>query len=674
MLIFDQIKRDDPQLRLVALGVLAGLAVLLAGLWWVQIVSIRDYQENLETQSFRTVRIPAVRGKILDCNSIALAENRPTYNVSLYLEELFDQFQKEYQHLRPVKVVTNVPPLWRRWFTSPTVTTNFARQTKSQIEALKCLARYRVASNAVQQISQKLQVPLALNPTNFARHYETRLVLPLAVLTNASAVQIARFEEQCLDPVGVDLELQSMRVYPFETTAAHVLGTLQRDDSSRQDEEAFFSYRLPDYKGVLGIEYGFDKELRGMAGSKSVMVNNLGYRQNENIWSVAEAGHNVKLTIDVHLQQVAEHALQNAETVQRPVRGAVVVMDVNTGDILVMASSPTVNPNDPVRGYARGEWQRRLDPVLKPERNRATQENYQPGSIFKTVVGMAALEAGLNPEKIFVAEANPQKPSTGLYKVGKHAFQDTAPPGTYNFKRALKLSSNCYFIDRGLWVGPERIVELGRRLHFGESTDLPTRQDSGGSFPTLAQVRSGKWFDGDTGNLSIGQGDVDVTPVQVAVLISAIANGGTVLWPRLIDRIEPQDPTSNDPPMVYPSHRVRDELGVKPSTLRILRDAMLADVEDPDGTGKAAAVPGLRICGKTGTAQKKNQQGALEEHITWFGSFAPYEKPRYAVVIVTEAGVSGGKTCAPVAKDIYAAILQREQGANNQKGIVASAR
>ena len=220
MLIFDQLKKDDPQLRLVAVLVLGGLCLLLAGLWWVQMVSFRDYQTNLETQSFRTVRIPAVRGKILDRNGITLAENRPTYNVSLYLDELRGQFQREYERTRPVRTVTNSGAFWRRWLGSPTVTKQNVRLKKAQIEALGRQSRYAVASNVVRQVSLRLGQPLSLNPTNFERHYETRLALPYPVLANLDPTQIALFEEQSTSPVGVDLEVQSTRFYPYGTTAA----------------------------------------------------------------------------------------------------------------------------------------------------------------------------------------------------------------------------------------------------------------------------------------------------------------------------------------------------------------------------------------------------------------------------------------------------------------------
>jgi penicillin-binding protein 2 len=648
MLIFDQLKKDDPQLRMLALVVLGSLGVLLAGLWWVQVVSARDYQANLETQSFRTVRIPAVRGKILDRNGLVLAENRPAYNVSLYLEELRSQFQVEYARIRPVRTVTNSAAFWRRWLGSPSVTTQYVKLKKAQIETLKCQARYCVASSVVMQVSQRLRQPLWLNPTNFERHYETRLALPCPVLTNLTPGQIALFEEQSTSPIGVDLEIQSARFYPFETTAAHVLGHLRRDDESMEGEEAFFSFRLPDYRGLVGVEYGFDKELRGMAGAKSVLVNNAGYRQTENVWSPAEPGQTVVLTLDLRIQQAAEQALP---VFGPSTRGAVVVMDVRNGDLLALASSPTFNPNSFIPSLSRAEAQRISE--LQAEKNRATQENYAPGSIFKPIIGLACLEAGLNPNATLY---NP-----GYIYVGKKRFGDLAAPGIYDFRRALKASCNTYFISNGLHVaGISNIVKLSQRFHLGERTGLPTRQEVPGIFPTLQHVGSG-WFDGDTGNLCIGQGQMAVTPIQMAVVTAAIANGGKVLRPRLVDRLEPLDVTLGGQTNYFPSVQVRDELGVKPRNLEILREAMLADVQDSDGTGVKAAVPGMNICGKTGTAEVKDAQGAMVEHVTWFISFAPYENPRYAVVAMVEGGSFGGPTCAPIVRKVYTAIQDRDR-------------
>jgi penicillin-binding protein 2 len=245
-----------------------------------------------------------------------------------------------------------------------------------------------------------------------------------------------------------------------------------------------------------------------------------------------------------------------------------------------------------------------------------------------------------------------------------------AEPGDFNFRRALKRSSNSYFITVALRIGPESIIRMGQRLHLGERAGLPTRQDTPGKFPSLQRISSG-WTRINTGNISIGQDPVWVTPLQITVLTAAIANGGDVLWPRLVDRIEAADPTLGAPPVVLPHGQVRDRLGLSPRTLKLMHDAMLGDTEDSDGTGTKACVPGLRICAKTGTAQVQDERNILTGHTTWFASFAPYEQPHYAVVVMVENGVTGGTTCAPVAHNIYLAIQERERSNPGKSGILA---
>jgi penicillin-binding protein 2 len=671
MFIFDQLKKNDPHLRWLALIVFAGLTVLVGGLWWVQVVSARDYQANLETQSFRTVRIPAVRGRILDRNGIALAENRPTYNVSLYLEELKDQFQKEYSRIRPRQRVTNAPPIWKRWIGgSSVIKTQYVRLKPEQLDSLFWASRYAVASNTVNQISKDLKKPLTLDFAEFKRHYQTRLALPFPVAKRVDTADIARFEEQSSSTPGMDLEIQSTRFYPQDTTAAHLVGHLRKDDSSVEGEEAFFNYRLPDFRGAIGVEHAFDSDLHGRAGAKSVLVNNLGYRQTENVWSPAEPGKTVVLTIDVNIQQAAERALQNAAA-PTPIRGAVVVMDVKSGDVLALVSSPAFNPNNFVTGFPPGEYQRMQS--VTGEKNRATYENYRPGSIFKTVIALACLEKGLDPRAIYEVQPDPQKPTAGIIYVGRRSIKDTVPPGSYDFKRALIHSSNAYFITNGINVaGINKIVEIGQRLHLGEPLNLGTRQETGGTFPNEKRISS-NWSDGDTANLCIGQGFMDVTPMHMAVLAAALANGGKVLWPRMVDRLEPADPTLTQPLVLFPKGRVRDTLGVKPRSLQIVKDAMVADVENPDGTGTRAFIKGFRICAKTGTAQVTNERNQLIGHTTWFLSFAPYETPRYAVVVMVENGSSGGGTCAPLAKQVYESIIAQEQTGRNQSNTLVRA-
>ena len=671
MLIIDQLKKDDSQLRWLSLVVLSGLLLLLVGLWWVQAVMGRDYEAKLQTQSFRTVRIPPMRGKILDRNGIALADSRPSYNVSLYLEDLRKAFGVAYDQ-EVTRVRTNLQAhmkerekQMRRELTAeekkPFTLTRKDRDLVAQ------RVRFQVASNVVARLGTCLQQPLTSEENKFQRHYAEELVLPLPVVANLDAVQIARFLEQSHMFEGMDLVMQPMRFYPYQTAAAHLLGQLKRDRLSADGEDAFLNYPLPVYQGTVGIEAAFDTQLRGRAGTKSVLVNNLGYRQGESIWTPAEPGQNVVLTIDLPIQQAAEQALQRhgAQT-----RGAVVVMEAQTGDVLALASSPTYDVNQFIRGMSHADWERMSDAKLRPQVNRATQENYAPGSIFKIVTGLACLDAGLNPAQKIYNPPQPSNPAKGCIQVGQRLIHDLAPSGEYDFRRAFLKSSNTYFITNGLRVGIANIVKLGQRLHLGERTGLPTRQEVGGVFLSPSQITA-NWRDGDTANVCIGQGPIAVTPLQMAVMVSAIANGGKVFWPRLVDRLEPQDPLSGEAPVVFPKSRVRNELGVKAQHLKTVRDAMLADVEDPDGTGRAAAVPGLRLCGKTGTAEVENERKQVVDQTTWFVSFAPYENPRYVVVVMVESGDSGGGTCGPIARDIYAAIQKTRTGVT---GTLAHAR
>ena len=366
-----------------------------------------------------------------------------------------------------------------------------------------------------------------------------------------------------------------------------------------------------------------------------------------------ESGQSVYLTIDLPVQKAADIALSER---LNHTRGAAVVMDVRNGDILALSSAPAFDPNLFLPRMAYSVWTNLNDEKLRPLANRAVYGDYPPGSIFKIIIGLAALEAGWNPTNIIT--------SPGYATVGQEHKKDTAPAGDYDFKRALKLSCNKYFVDAGLWAGLDRIVTMGHRFHLGERMGFDLHPESGGLLPTREWIREnrGAWKDGDTANLSIGQGDILVTPLQMAVMVAAVANGGTILRPRLVDHVEPQESFEHKPSKVFTNGQARSQIGVSARSLEIVREAMLADVEDSDGTGRSAAIPGFRVCGKTGTAQVMKGRAVVDK-ITWFVSFAPYESPRYAVVVMVESGVSGGGTCGPVARKIYQALVDREKAA-----------
>ena len=398
--------------------------------------------------------------------------------------------------------------------------------------------------------------------------------------------------------------------------------------------------------------------MRGLAGEESVEVNNVGYRQSEDVDTEPEPGHNVILTLDMDIQRAAEQSLVSHQGAH--VHAAVVVMDVHSGDVLALVSSPSFDPNDFVNGISQAKYQEMQE--LTSEKNRATFEIYAPGSIFKPIVGLVALENGLDPRATIRVEPSPRDPNHGFIRVGADQFQDTVPPGDYDFRHAIERSSNAYFITIGMRLGIQKVIEMGHKLHLGERMNLPNRQESSGSFPTLERVSRPGWHDGDSANIYFGQGEIAVTPMQMAVAYCALANGGRVLYPRLVERIEPQDPTTGDAGTNFPAGVVRDELRVHPRSLQILHEAMLSETEDAEGTGRAANGTGLRVCGKTGTAQVKDEHGHLTGWNYWFASFAPYENPKYAVVVMvqTENHGSGGSVCAPIAHDIYAEIAKKE--------------
>ncbi len=633
-------------MQALAVVVFAGLLLLLGGLWYVQVVSAKRYQASLKNQTFRTVRIPAVRGKILDRNGLVLAENRPSYDLDLYLDELRPQFEREFTRQRAGR-----------------------RLSRAQRDQLAAAVRYAVASNTVQRVAALIQTPISLNERDFNRHHRDWPYRPLPVLENLSTAQVARFLEETPGVPGIDLEVEPIRYYPHGPVVAHVLGYLTRDDQVHDDDEGGFSYSLPSYNGAVGLEYAFDTQLAGTPGVKSIVVNSLSYRESETVWQSAEPGQNVVLALDLPLQQAAYDALRS---VGAGVRGAAVVMDAADGDVLALVSCPAYDPNEFVTGVSAARWAVLNDPRQRPMFNRATQGAYNPGSTFKIITALACLESGLNPDQTYRVEPDPQNPAKGCVFIGRRKIKDTAPPGDYDLVHAFKRSSNSYFIHQGLLAGRARILEMGKRFFLGEKIGLPTRQEAKGYFPPEEEV-IGVWNAGNLADVCIGQ-EITATPLQMAVVTAAVANGGTVFAPRLVLRVEPAEPDLGDNLTNRFAPRARRQTGVSPGFLQLIRNAMLADTEEEGGTGYAAFqhrdratghmtpwIPGFRVGGKTGTAEIK-EGGRVVDKVTWFVAFGPFESPRYAVVVMVESGGSGGGTCAPVARQIFQAIAKRIQG------------
>lgn len=620
MYSIDPLKEPDKRTRWLACLFLLGFVILAGRLWYIQVVSFKKYERYREVQSYRLIREPAIRGKIFDRNGLTLADNRPNYEVVLYLEDLRPLFQQTYKTARA----------------------QFGALTVDERSRLSKLARYTVASNIWYQVTALVDRPMMLHKGNFERHYNQKPYVPVSIVQGLTREQVDRFVEKGAHIPGVDLSLQSLRYYPNGSSASHVLGYVRKMDPDKTRTETRFAYHLPDYEGKKGLEQIYDDLLRGRAGEKAVLINNLMYRQKEDVWNEAEPGDNLYLTLDLRIQEVAESALA---AVGPNTMGAVIVMDVTNGDVLAMASAPTYDPNEFIGRFTNERWSELTDEVYRPLLNRASHGVYTPGSIFKLVVGMALLEdGGLDPDALYS--------SLGYYRLRGRYIDDTAAPGEYDFRTALAKSSNSYFIHHGLGLKVGPLIKWGEQFFLGQETGLLPYQESKGSFPTREDVRRG-WHPGETANLCIGQGAIAVTPLQMAVMVSAVANGGTVFTPRIAARTEPQGPFPNRSGKSFPKGVVRGRINVSQRVIDILHEGMLMDVDWVAGTGHSAKIAGLNIGGKTGSAETEKRIDGRKIKDTWFASFAPVENPKYAVVVLVVDGISGGTSCAPVARRIY---------------------
>ena len=615
-------REKDRRVFVIGAIILVGIGLLLAGLWYVQVTTALVYIKDQKTQSMRTVRIPAVRGSILDIHGRPLAQDKPTFVVNAYLEELRHHFREE----------------WRNSQTEHEL-------NKTESGQLEIAVRHRVVSRFTEKLN--LNQSIDITPKQLQTHFSEKRALPLAVINNLSQTNIARFAENSWKVPGMELEVMPKRYYP-SLAVAHIVGHLKR--KNHDDNRVFqYNYHLPDYEGKLGAEKTFDQYLCGQPGTRAVQVNNMGYRQAESMPVAPTSGSNVFLTLDRSIQESAMKALEKGLNISGAKAGAVIVMRVNNGNITAMVSAPVFDPNQFTPGISHSLWNHYLTNRPSALPFRATQKRYPPGSIFKIISGLALLENGLDPAKHIQCR--------GSYRIGRRTINCTANPGLYDFKRAFKHSCNSYFIHHAVTNkhGIKHVINMGKQFHLGERTGLLPEQETAGQFPSLKNISRG-WSAGDTANIAIGQGPITVTPLQMTLMTATIANGGTIYHPRIIDRITPSNTTNTKPSINFPQSVIRSQLFVRPGNMDIIREAMYADVADPEGTGHAARIEGYNICGKTGTAQTGRGR-----KITWFTSFAPYEQPDYAVVVMVENGASGGKTCAPIAKEIYEALISRNK-------------
>lgn len=590
------------RLYLVQSLMLIALAVILGMLYRIQVVQSEHYTQELREQSLRRVRIPASRGSIFDRTGLCLAGNKPVYNIALFLEEL--------RNFSPRGTVVE-----------------------------KTLARIREVSSEIESSS-------SVEADDIKTHLYKRKPLPLLGWENIDRRTMARWAEQVDNKVGMDFYTRQARNYPEGSLCAHLLGYVGRADP-QSEKGVRFDYYLPAMTGRAGLEQVFDEYLSGKPGGQLVRIDVAGFRHGIQEMREPQPGNDLQLTIDAHIQKLAADALGD-----KP--GAVVVVSPTNGDILASVSAPSYDLNRFTPRLSPSIWKGLLNDPERPLVNRAVAGSYPPGSIFKPVVALAALQ-----QRPAVSLQTYNCP--GYFKVGRATFHcwNRSGHGTLGLRQAIKNSCNVYFYKLALECGVDQIVRNARALGLGSKTGISVDFERSGLVPDpewKRDVKGQPWTRGDLCNLSIGQGSLLTTPLQMAMLTAALANHGKLYEPRLIKgkRLAGEREFQQLP------IRMRGRMNWLPESLKLVRQGMHDVIMDRDGTGHAAYVPGVDFAGKTGTAQYGRSGSG--KHRGWMIAFLPFDDPVYAIAFMVEDAVSGGRTVGPRLKKLVSGLREYLDG------------
>jgi penicillin-binding protein 2 len=453
-----------------------------------------------------------------------------------------------------------------------------------------------------------------------------RSAMPVRISRNLSLSAFITLAENANTFPGLEIRGESSRYYPHGKLAAHVLGYIS--EVTEKDLKAHPDYSMGMLVGQMGIERLANSKLQGVWGGELVEVDATGQQVNSLGFKSPMSGESVRLTLDSNLQKTAERALANR-------RGAVVVLNIKTGAVLALASGPSFDPNLFTRRISKQEWQQ-LQSQENPFLNRALQ-GYPPGSTFKVVTATAGMQSGkFSPDSTLMTYS--------AINLGGHLFHEHgASQGVIGFRDALAFSSNTFFYQVGLAVGPEQIAKWGRKFGVGNLIPLGLSGGSAGMIPTPAEKEKlfkQPWYGGDTVSMSIGQGLVQTTPLELATIYAAIANGGWRVKPHLL-----ADESNT-------SSMIPQKMGINPSTLAVIREGLKSVVAE--GTARQLNDGSIPLtAGKTGTAEVLGQKdNAL------FAGFAPFNNPKIAVAVVVENGGFGAESAVPIAHEIYKAYFR----------------
>ena len=606
-----KIKIFHGQLKIFSMFMFLIFGVILFRFLYLQVIHGYNYREKSEQNRIRIREIAPLRGIIKDRNGEPLATNRPSFNLCVIPEE-----------------ITNTEEFL----------TDLSKIIQLDIEA---------SLKAIKIGSQRAPFRQVCIKRNMTRD------------------ELATIETFRFNLNGVLVSIEPRRNYINGTMASHILGHLGEITEEQLKNNVFPKAKRGDFIGKSGVEYQCEKQLAGEPGGMQLEVDAVG-RVIEIISNKPpKSGADVFLTLDANLQRFSESIFEGHE-------GAIVAMDPTNGKILALVSKPAFDPNIFIGGISHKEWQELISSSNHPLQNKVLGGQYPPGSIFKIIVGLAALEEKIiTPQTSFFCSGNFSL-GTGQYNCwNKHGH------GHMKLHDAIVESCDVYFYEVGRKLGIDTIAKYADAFGIGSTTGFDAGSERNGLVPTREwkQKRFGvPWQTGETITTAIGQSYILVTPLQTACFMSAVFNGGMLYAPRIIERIEKDGQSS-----VLFSPQVNAAIQIKPENMALMKDALAAAVNSPRGTGKNAKIDHIEVAGKTGTAQvvslevvKAYKDEALiprkfRDH-AWFVATAPKNDPKITVAILVEHGGGGGRIAAPIAHKVINAYFEQ----NNLKDTVIS--
>ena len=595
--------RLNTRLRIAEAVTILLVTLLLLGFWRLQVVHASHYRELADNNQRRNLIVRAPRGLITDRDGRLLAANRPSFNVALVREELDDR------------------DATLEWLAT------ILGQTRDELE---------------DRLARQRSIPV---------------FQPVVIAEDVARGIVAAIEARAREYPGVVIQPEHKRYYPEGTLAAHVLGHVGEINRAQLDSWGRDRFRMGDIVGQLGLEFVHNDALAGRAGEEQIIVNSVGRTVRVIEKGRPEPGKTLTLTLDMELHRHAEQLLEGE-------KGAIVVLDVHDGGVLALASSPTFDPNLFAARFTADEWDALVNDPAKPLQNRALQGAYPPGSTFKLMMAIAGLEAGaISPDTTVFC--------LGGGNYGGRYYRCNTSHGNVNLQQAIGRSCNVYFYELGRRLGREKILEIAQRYGLGDSTGIDLLNEGSGILPTdewLGRRRgSVRWYPGETIGLSIGQGPITITPLQLAHSVATLASGVRIT-PHLVQREE--DPGARSAPVSHPVER--REVPISPLFRGEILRGMWAVVNN-NGSGWRAMQTTVSIGGKTGTAQvaalsatNASEDGeipeALRDH-AWFVGLAPIDDPEVAIAVLVEHGGGGGRAAAPLAGELLASYFKRIEAA-----------